>query len=41
MQKLIGNQNSVQAIETVEKIFNMLDKIKDNVEFMEMLKRKL
>jgi len=41
VRKLIGNQNSVQAIETVEKIFNMFAKTKDNVEFMETLKKQV
>ena len=41
VRKLIGTQNSMQAIETVEKIFNMFAKTKDNVEFMEMLKKQV
>lgn len=41
IRKLIGNQNSTQAIETVEKIFNMFAKTKDNVEFMEVLKKQV
>jgi len=40
IRKLIGNQtvNSTQAIETVEKIFNMFAKTKTNTEFIDMLK---
>ena len=40
IRKLIGNQtaNSTQAIETVEKIFNMFAKTTTNKEFMTLLK---
>ncbi len=38
IRKLIGNQNSVQAIETTEKIFNMFAKTKTNTDFIEVLK---
>ena len=41
VRKLIGNQNSVQAIETVEKIFNMFAKTNNNLEFMETLKKQV
>jgi len=41
IRKLIGNQNSVQAIETTEKIFSLFAKTKDNVEFIEMLKKQI
>ena len=41
VRKLIGNQNSTQSIETVEKIFNMFAKTKDNVEFIETLKKQV
>ena len=41
VRKLIGNQNSVQAIETVEKIFNIFAKTKDNIEFMDTLKKQV
>ena len=40
IRKLIGSQatNSMQAIETVEKIFNMFAKTTTNKEFMTLLK---
>ena len=41
IRKLIGNQNSVQAIETTEKIFNMFAKTDNNIEFIEMLKKQV
>jgi len=41
IRKLIGTQNSTQAIETVEKILNMFAKTKDNNEFIEMLKKQV
>lgn len=41
IRKLIGNQNSVQAIETTEKIFNMFAKTKDNVDFIDALKKQV
>lgn len=39
IRKLIGSQNSTQAIETVEKILNMFAKTKDNTEFIDTLKK--
>ena len=39
IRKLIGSQNSTQAIETVEKILNMFAKTENNTEFIEMLKK--
>jgi len=41
IRKLIGNQNSVQAIETTEKIFNMFAKTDNNIEFIDMLKKQV
>ena len=41
IRKLIGTQNSIQAIETVEKIINMFAKTKDNEEFIETLKKQV
>ena len=41
IRKLIGNQNSVQAIETTEKIFNMFSKTDNNIEFIDMLKKQV
>ena len=41
VRKLIGNQNSTQSIETIEKIFNMFAKTDTNVEFMDMLKKQV
>ena len=41
IRKLIGNQNSLQAMETTEKIFNMFAKTETNVEFIEMLKKQV
>jgi len=41
IRKLIGNQNSTQAIETIEKIFNMFAKTENNIEFMDMLKKQV
>ena len=41
IRKLIGTQNSVQGIETTEKIFNMFAKTNNNMEFIEMLKKQV
>ena len=41
IRKLINGQNSVQAIEVVEKIFNMFAKTKTNLEFIEVLKKQV
>lgn len=41
IRKLIGNQNSVQAIETIERIFNMFAKTDNNIEFIDMLKKQV
>ncbi len=41
VRKLIGSQNSIQAIDTIEKIFGMFAKTKDNIEFMEALKKQV
>ena len=41
IRKLIGNQNSVQAIETTEKIFNMFAKTDNNIEFIDVLKKQV
>lgn len=41
VRKLIGNQNSTQSIETIEKILNMFAKTKDNVEFIDVLKKQV
>ena len=41
IRKLIGNQNNMQALETIEKIFNMFAKTDNNDEFIEMLKKQV
>jgi len=41
IRKLIGNQNSTQSIETIEKIFTLFSKTKNNVEFMDTLKKQV
>ena len=41
VRKIIGNQNSTQSIETIEKILNMFAKTKDNVEFIDVLKKQV
>ncbi|MBR5227276.1 MAG: transcription termination factor Rho [Clostridia bacterium] len=41
IRKLIGNQSSAQAIETVEKILNIFAKTSNNTEFIETLKKQV
>ena len=41
IRKLIGNQNTSQSIETVEKVLNLFSKTKNNDEFIESLKNSI